>query len=90
MDKPREYLKKLRADKGLTTQDVGDAFGISKQYYSQIETGVSQKRMDITLVRRIADLFGVTMEWVAEQERLLAEAAEGDEEAPATEPATEE
>lgn len=73
MDKPREYLKKLRADAGLTTQEVADAFGISKQYYSLIETGVSQKRMDITLVRKIADLFGLTLEQVADEEQKLLE-----------------
>lgn len=83
MDKPREYLKKLRADAGLTTQEVADAFGITKQYYSLIETGASQKRMDITLVRRIATLFGVTLEFVAEQERLLTEEAEAEEAAAA-------
>ena len=73
MDKPREYLKKLRTDAGLTTQEVADAFGISKQYYSLIETGASQKRMDITLVRRIADLFGLTLEQVADEEQKLLE-----------------
>lgn len=78
MDKPREYLKKLRTDAGLTTQEVADAFGITKQYYSLIETGASQKRMDITLVRRIATLFGVTLDYVAEQERLLTEGAEAE------------
>lgn len=83
MDKPREYLKKLRADAGLTTQEVADAFGISKQYYSLIETGASQKRMDITLVRRIADLFGLTLEQVAEEEQKLLDEAAAEEAAAA-------
>ena len=79
MDKPREYLRQLRTAAGLTTQDVADVFGISKQYYSQIETGVSQKRMDITLVRKIADLFGLTLEQVAEEEQKLLDEAEAEE-----------
>ena len=79
MDKPREYLRQLRTAAGLTTQDVADVFGISKQYYSQIETGVSQKRMDITLVRKIADLFGLTLEQVAEEEQKLLAEAEAEE-----------
>ena len=78
MDKPREYLKKLRMDKGMTATEVALSFGITKQYYSLIETGVNQKRMDITLVRKIADLFGVTLDWVAEQEQLLYDAEEKD------------
>lgn len=79
MDKPREYLRKLRADAGMTTQEVADAFGITKQYYSQIEMGISQKRMDITLVRRIADLFGLTLEQVADEEQKLLDEAEAEE-----------
>ena len=76
MDKPRDYLKALRTERNLTTQEVAEAFGISKQYYSMIETGISQKRMDLTLVRRIADFFGVSIEWVAEQEKQLEETGE--------------
>lgn len=76
MDKPRAYLKKLRTEAGLTSQEVADAFGITKQYYSLIETGASQKRMDISLVRRISNLFGVSLEYVAEQEQLLTEGRE--------------
>ena len=77
MDKPREYLKKMRAEKGLTMQDMGDELGITKQYYGLIETGVSQKRMDITLVRKIANIFGVTLEDIAQHEEAwLAEAEE--------------
>lgn len=76
MDKPREYLKKLRTDKGMSMQEVALSFGITRQYYFQIETGVSQKRMDITLVRKIADLFGVSMEYVADEEHKLMEETE--------------
>jgi len=79
MDKPREYLRKLRTDAGLTMQEVADTFGITKQYYNLIETGVSQKRMDITLVRRIADLFGLTLDQVAEEEQKLLDEVEAEE-----------
>lgn len=79
MDKPREYLRKLRTDAGLTMQEVADTFGITKQYYNLIETGASQKRMDITLVRRIADLFGLTLDQVAEEEQKLLDEAEAEE-----------
>lgn len=81
MDKPREYLKKMRTEMGLTMQDMGDALGMSRQYYNLIETGVSQKRMDITLVRKIADIFGVTLEDIARFEQAwLAEAEEAEQE----------
>ena len=81
MDKPREYLKKMRNEMGLTMQDMGDALGMSRQYYNLIETGFSQKRMDITLVRKIADIFGVTLEDIARFEQAwLAEAEEAEQE----------
>lgn len=81
MDKPREYLKKMRTEMDLTMQDMGDALGMSRQYYNLIETGVSQKRMDITLVRKIADIFGVTLEDIARFEQAwLAEAEEAEQE----------
>ena len=79
MDRPREYLRKMRTERSLTMQDMADAFGISKQYYNLIESGVSQKRMDITMVRRIADLFGVSLEFIAEREQELLDAAAADE-----------
>lgn len=81
MDKPREYLKKMRTEMGLTMQDMGDALGMSRQYYNLIETGVSQKRMDITLVRKIADIFGVALEDIARFEQAwLAEAEDAEQE----------
>lgn len=79
MDKPREYLKKMRTEMGLTMQDMGDALGMSRQYYNLIEIGVSQKRMDITLVRRIADIFGVTLEDIARFEQAWLAEAEAEE-----------
>lgn len=80
MNKPRAYLKQLRTEKGMTLQEVALTFGISRQYYHMIETGECQKRMDLTLVQKIADLFGVTLEWVAEQEQKLIEQPEPAEE----------
>ena len=87
---PREYLKQMRAERNLSMQDVADAFGISRQYYNMIEQGISQKRMDITLVRKISDFFGVPFDFVVESEKKLlesAEAAEQEEAAEQAEPA---
>ena len=75
----REYLKKLRTDKGLTMQEAAKAFGISKQYYEMIESGERQKKMDVTLLMNIASLFGVSLESIVEEERKLLEASEANE-----------
>lgn len=76
----RSYLRQLRIDAGKTMQEVADAFGISRQYYEMIESGERQKKMDITMLVKVADLFGVTLDYVVEQERALREGAEGETE----------
>lgn len=69
MEKAREYLKQLRTERGLTMQEVAEAFGITRQCYAQVEAGQIQKRMDITLCTRISDYFGIPLEKVAACER---------------------
>lgn len=71
----REYLKKLREEKGLNQQEMADKIGISKQYYSLIENGERQKKMDITLVSAIATICGVSVEKIIEFERAVHNAA---------------
>lgn len=65
----REYLKQLRTEMGMTMQDVADAFGMTRQYYEMIESGDRQKKMDFSLVTKISDLFGISMEKIAEYEQ---------------------
>lgn len=50
----REYLVTLRKEKGLTQKQLSQKLGISESYYSQIENGERQKRMDITIIDRIS------------------------------------
>lgn len=64
----REYLKKLREDKGLTSQEVADKIGITRQYYSMIESGERQRKMDITLAKSISMVFDVPFEQVVSEE----------------------
>lgn len=67
----REYLIKLRKDKSLTQQEVADKIGITKQYYSAVERGKRQKKMDIVLVLAIASVFDVPVEQIVECEKEL-------------------
>ena len=67
----REYLKLMRESRGLSLQDMADKIGISRQYYHLIELGERQKKMDITLVKRIANVFGVPLETIIEQENII-------------------
>lgn len=67
----REYLKLMRESRGLSLQDMADKIGISRQYYQLIESGERQKKMDITLVKSIATIFGVPLETIIEQENII-------------------
>jgi transcriptional regulator with XRE-family HTH domain len=67
----REYLIKLRKGKSLTQQQMADKIGITKQYYSKIEKGERQRKMDLVLVSAIASIFDVPIEQIAEYEKEL-------------------
>lgn len=67
----REYLIKLRKGKSLTQQQMADKIGITKQYYSLIEKGKRQKKMDIVLVSAIASVFDMPIAQIVEYEKEL-------------------
>lgn len=60
----REWLKKLRTDRGLTMKEMGEKLGISESYYCTIESGERQKRMDLKLASGIAKVFGISVDQV--------------------------
>ena len=65
----RDWLKKLRDDIGMSQRNVADKIGISQQYYALIENGERQKKIDIELAQKLADIFGVTLEFIYEHEK---------------------
>lgn len=65
----RDWLKKLRDDIGMSQRNVADKIGISQQYYALIENGERKKKIDIELAQKLADIFGVTLEFICEHEK---------------------
>lgn len=65
----RNYLKDLRAKKSLTQLDVAKKLNITESYYSLIENGERQQKMTIDLAQKLADVFGVSLEYIFEKER---------------------
>lgn len=61
-----EQIRELRRIKGMTLQQVADAVGISTGYLSQIER--NRSKLPIGLLKRIADLLGVHMNWFFQPE----------------------
>ncbi len=52
----------LRNQKGITQKDMADFLGISRQAYANYETG--NREPDLTTLKRIAEYFNVTVEYL--------------------------
>ncbi|PGB54327.1 helix-turn-helix transcriptional regulator [Bacillus anthracis] len=56
----REWLIKLREDKGLKQFEIAKTLDISSNYYCEIEKGKKNPRWSIAM--RIAEFFGVSVD----------------------------
>ena len=57
-----QRLRAAREALGLKQKDIYEAIGVADNTYSQWETG--KALVDITAAIRIADIFGITTEWI--------------------------
>lgn len=65
----RKYLKELRECAEMTQDEIANKLGVSRSYYVRIERGERQKDIDLSLAAKLAEIFGVSVEWIIEQER---------------------
>lgn len=65
----REYLKTLRENAKMTQEEVAKNLSISRAYYVRIEKGERQRNLNLSLVTKLAELFNVSVEWIAQQEQ---------------------
>ena len=65
----RKYLKELREERKMTQQAIADYLGISQNYYANIENGERPKSLDLVYVSKLAELFNVSVDWIAKQEQ---------------------
>lgn len=68
-DSVRKYLKELREERKMTQQAIADYLGISQNYYTYIENGERQKSLDLAYASKLAELFNVSVDWIAKQEQ---------------------
>lgn len=64
----RSWLKKLRQDNSKTQLEIAKELDISESYYNLIENGERQKQLSMELAQRIADVFGISLDYISEQE----------------------
>ena len=67
----REYLKSMREKLGLSQAEIACELRISQNYYSMIETGERQKKLSMDMAQKLAQVFGVSLEYICEQENGL-------------------
>ena len=53
----------------MTQEEVAKNLSISRAYYVRIEKGERQRNLDLSLVTKLAELFNVSVEWIAQQEQ---------------------
>lgn len=64
----REWLKEARLARKLTQKQMADAVGVTEAYYSLIESGDRQKKIDLTLALRLGTALGLSIAEVAKLE----------------------
>lgn len=64
----REWMATARNEKNLTMAKVAERCGISESYYSLIEAGERQKRLDITLAVKLSDVLGLPLDEIVKQD----------------------
>lgn len=68
----RSWMEKARKDCKLTMKEAADKLGISESYYSMIECGKRQQRLDIALAVKISAVFCISLEHIVKQEEISA------------------
>ncbi len=64
----RTWLKEERVKQRLTQKQVADAIGVTESFYSLVEADKRQKKMDITLAVRLANVLGMEVNEIVRRE----------------------
>ena len=64
----REWLYEARTNAKMTQADVAEKLCITESYYSLIENGERQKKMDVTLVAKLSDIFKIPADKIVQYE----------------------
>ena len=64
----RDWLKEKRRKRGYTMAQMAEKLGITESYYSLIEAGERQKKMDMILAGKISEALGITLDEIVSEE----------------------
>jgi transcriptional regulator with XRE-family HTH domain len=64
----RDWLLKARKEKNLTQLQVSEMLGISESYYSFIEAGTRQKKLELPMASKLSEILGISIRQIVELE----------------------
>lgn len=64
----RDWLKEKRTEKGLTMKQMAERLDITESYYSLIESGERQKKMDVQLLAKLSAILAMPTDKIVELE----------------------
>ena len=64
----RDWLKETRTERGLTMAQMAERLDITESYYSLIESGERQKKMDISFAWKLSQVLSVPVDRIVEME----------------------
>lgn len=65
----REWLKNARKEKGITMAAFSKELGISESYYSLIESGARQEKMDMAIASKISKILNISLKQIVNFEQ---------------------
>lgn len=68
-DNLRDWLVSARKNVNLTQSQMANRLGITEGYYSYIESGERQKKMDITFAVKLSDVLGIPIQSIIDLEK---------------------
>lgn len=57
-----EKIKEIRKELGLTQQEMADSIGVSKQYFSKVENGLTELSKE--KITKLCNCYGVSLDWL--------------------------
>lgn len=68
----RHWLKEARLSKGLKMKEIAKELDVSESYYSSIEAGKRQVKMDMAIASRLSRVLDIPLDVIAVEEDKLS------------------
>lgn len=66
----RDWLKEKRTERGLTMAQVAERLDLTESYYSLVESGKRQQKMDIVLAAKLSTVLAFPIDQIIELESM--------------------